>query len=95
VDPQLDIRPVEKHGGEKGQRLRSGMSYTVEFIKFQDGAAEPVVLWTVPQPLETERKALYAAQHMLPQARDAFGAIGYRVRDEASVITTRVAGIDA
>jgi len=71
------------------------MPYTVEFIKFQDGVAEPVVLWTVPQPLETERKALYAGQHLLPEVRDSYGAIGYRVRDEATVITTRVAGIDA
>jgi hypothetical protein len=71
------------------------MTYTVEFIKFQDGAAEPVVLWTVPHSAASEREALYMAQYALLQVREASGAIGYRIRDEASVITTRVVGIDA
>lgn len=71
------------------------MVYTVEYIKFQDGSAEPVVVHRDRRLYETEGRAMAFAQASLAAAQTELGAIGYRIRDVDHVITTRVAGIDA
>ena len=70
------------------------MSYAVEFIKFEDGRAEPVAVVRLDGPFATIAKAHTEAVIMFATLKDNREIVAYRILDgDGEVVTTRVRGI--
>jgi hypothetical protein len=70
------------------------MGYAVEFIKFEDGRAEPVVVDRSNAEFATVEEAKAKAVVMFAMIQTTREAIGYRiVKNRKDVITTVIRGV--
>ena len=70
------------------------MAYAVEFIKFEDGRAEPVAIVRLDGPFATMAKAHTEAVVMFATLQGTREVVAYRILDsDGGVVTTRVRGI--